>query len=129
MSQVEHTIEAFRREPPPPLAPRPLNLPAGEEFTLANDLRVVFVEQKRLPLVSIRLAFRAGDAHDPPNLPGMTDIMTVMLNEGTETRTSREIADEVARIGATLSAGSNSDYTTVAASALTQFTDEILELT
>ncbi len=128
MSQVETTVEAFRREPPPPLAARPLNLPAHEEFTLGNGLRVVFVAQRRLPLVSIRLAFRTGDAHDPPELPGLTDIMAVMLNEGTQARTSREIADEVARIGATLSAGSNSDYTTIAATALAQFAEEILEL-
>src|SRR5437016_2645606 len=102
MSQTESTFEAFRREPPLPLAPRPLNLPAREEWTLENGLRVIFVEQPRLPLVSFRLAFRTGDAHDPPELPGLSDILTVMLNEGTQTRASRQIADEVARIGATL---------------------------
>jgi zinc protease len=128
MSQTESTIEAFRREPPPPLAPRPLNLPAREEWTLANGLRVVFVAQPRLPLVSFRLAFRTGDAHDPVELPGLSDILMVMLNEGTQTRTSRQIADDVARIGATLNAGSNSDYTTIAASALTPFAVELLEL-
>ncbi|PYS93320.1 MAG: hypothetical protein DMF64_05575 [Acidobacteria bacterium] len=128
MSQTESTLEPFRREPPPPLAPRPLNLPAREELTLKNGLRVVFVEQRRLPLVSFRLAFRTGDVYDPPELPGLSDILTVMLNEGTERRTSRQIADEVARIGATLNAGSNSDYTTIAASALTEFAAEILEL-
>ncbi|MFL6208383.1 MAG: M16 family metallopeptidase [Pyrinomonadaceae bacterium] len=125
---TESTIESFRQQQPPPLAPRPLNLPERAEATLANGLRVVFLEQRRLPLISLRLAFRTGDAHDPPELPGLTDVMAVMLNEGTQTRTSREIADEAARIGATLSAGSNSDYMTVAASALTQFTAEILEL-
>jgi zinc protease len=128
MTQTESTFEAFRREPPPPLAPRPLNLPAREELTLANGLRVIFVEQPRLPLVSYRLALRTGDAHDPVELPGLSDILTVMLNEGTETRTSRQIADEVARIGATLNAGSNSDYTTIAASALKPFAAELLEL-
>ncbi|HBB86445.1 MAG TPA: hypothetical protein DC047_02385, partial [Blastocatellia bacterium] len=40
----------------------------------------------------------------------------------------RHGADEVARLGATLQAGANSDYTTVAASSLTTFSDEILEL-
>ena len=125
---TEATNETFRRQPPAPLAPRPLNLPTLEETTLGNGLRVVFVEQRRLPLISLRLAFRTGDAHDPPELPGLTDVMAVMLNEGTETRTSKEIADETARIGATLSAGSNSDYMTVAASALTRFAGEILEL-
>jgi len=56
------------------------------------------------------------------------DMLTGLPTEGTETRTSREIADEVARLGATLQAGANSDYTTVAASSLAVFCDQILEL-
>jgi zinc protease len=120
--------EDFRRQPPAPLPPRALNLPLPEETQLANGLRVVVVEQRRLPLVSFRLAFRVGDASDPPELPGLTDIMTDMLVEGTESRTSRQIAEEVARYGATLTAGATSDYTTVAASSLAAFADEVLEL-
>src|SRR5215207_2887009 len=120
--------EDFRREQPAPLPPRPLNLPVPEETRLANGLKVVVVEQNRLPLVSFRLAFPRGDALDPPELPGLTDVMTDMLVEGTESRTSRQVAEEVARYGATLSAGANSDYTTVAASSLSAYADEILEL-
>jgi zinc protease len=88
----------------------------------------VVVQDQRLPLVSYRLALRSGDAHDPAELPGLADMLTGLLTEGTQSRTSREIADEVARLGATLQAGANSDYTTVAASSLTTFSDEILEL-
>ncbi len=128
MSQIETDLETFRREPPAPLAPRPLNLPSPEETTLANGLRVIFVENRRLPLVSYRLAFLSGNADDPPDLPGLTDILTGMLNEGTATRTSRQIADAVARIGATISAGANSDYTTVGAGALSNYQAETLEL-
>ena len=89
---------------------------------------MVVVEQRRLPLVSFRLAFRAGDASDPLDLPGLTDVMTDMLVEGTESRTSRQIAEEVARFGATLSAGASSDYLTVAASSLSTYADHVLEL-
>ncbi|MFL6283983.1 MAG: M16 family metallopeptidase [Pyrinomonadaceae bacterium] len=120
--------EDFRRQPPASLPPRELNLPTPTETTLANGLRVVFVEQTRLPLVSFRLAFRTGDAFDPPELPGLADMMSDMLVEGTESRTSREIAEHVAHFGATLSAGASSDYTTVAASSLSAFTEEVLEL-
>src|SRR5918911_867995 len=108
--------EDFRRQPPAPLPPRALNLPVPEEAALSNGLRVVFVEQSRLPLVSFRLAFRTGDAFDPPELPGLADLMTNMLVEGTQTRTSRQIAEESARYGAGISAGAGRDYTTVAAS-------------
>jgi zinc protease len=120
--------EDFRRRPPAPLPPRALNLPLPEETALANGLRVVFVEQRRLPLVSFRLAFRSGDSSDPSDLPGLTDVMSDMLVEGTESRTSRRIAEEAARYGATLAAGASSDYTTVSASALSTYADEVLEL-
>jgi len=116
------------KQPPPPLPPRPIKLPTTLETTLSNGLLVVVVADQRLPLVSYRLALRSGDALDPAELPGLVDMLTGLLTEGTQSRSSREIADEVARLGATLQAGANSDYTTVAASSLTTFSDEILEL-
>src|SRR6185295_11426502 len=111
----------FFKQQPAPLPARPIILPTAHETILPNGLTVIVVEDSRLPLISYRLAFRTGDAHDPPSLPGLMDMLTGLLTEGTETRTSREIADEVARLGATLQAGANSDYTTVAASSLATF--------
>jgi zinc protease len=120
--------EAFRRQMPPPLAPRPLNLPEHIEITLPNGLGLVVVEDKRLPLVSFRLAFRSGDANDPDDLPGLSDMMSSLMTEGTARRNSRQIAEEVERFGATLAVGSSSDFTTVAASAISLYADEILDL-
>ena len=120
--------EIFRSQAPAPLQPHPIVIPAARETVLSNGLTIVVVEDGRLPLISYRLAFRVGGAFDPPGLPGLTDLLAGLLPEGTESRTSREIADEVARIGASLSAGATSDYTIVGASALTQFNDEILGL-
>jgi zinc protease len=118
----------FLKQQPAPLPARPIKLPTAFETILPNGLAVIVVEDSRLPLISYRLAFRTGDAHDPPQLPGLMDMLTGLLTEGTESRTSREIADEVARLGATLQAGANSDYTTVAASSLTTFGEQVLEL-
>jgi zinc protease len=121
-------LEDFRRQAPPPLSLRPMQIPTAHETNLPNGLTLVIVEDKRLPLVSYRLAFRTGDAHDPVGLPGLTDMMSGLLTEGTQSRTSRQIAEEVESMGATLHAGASSDYTTISASALTQFGDKILEL-
>jgi zinc protease len=118
----------FLKQQPPPLPARPIKIPTANETILPNGLTVIVAEDSRLPLISYRLAFRTGDAHDPADLPGLMDMMTGLLTEGTESRASREIADEVARLGATLQAGANSDYTTVAASSLTMFGDKVLEL-
>ena len=124
MSQQEN----FRSQAPAPLPPRLISIPAPNETTLANGLTLVVVEDSRLPLVSYRLGFRVGGAFDPPDLPGLTDLLAGLMPEGTQSKTSKEIADEVARMGASLSAGANSDYTIVAASALAQFNDPIMDL-
>jgi zinc protease len=126
--QNMNQTEDFRRQAPAPLPSKPLNIPKPYETTLPNGLQVVIVEAPRLPLVSYRLAFRTGNANDPADLPGLSVMMAGLLNEGTQTRTSKQIADEVARIGATLSAGANADYTTVSASALSTYSNEILDL-
>src|SRR4026208_1496247 len=124
MSQTE----LFRSQAPAPLPPRPITIPAAHETVLSNGLTIVVVEDSRLPLISYRLAFRVGGAFDPRELPGLTDMLAGLLPEGTESKTSREIADEVARMGASISAGANSDSTIVAASALATFNDPILDL-
>lgn len=118
----------FRRHAPAPLPSSEIRIPTPYQTVLPNGLTLVVVEDKRLPLVSYRLAFRTGDAHDPPELPGLTDMMSGLLTEGTTTRTSRQIAEEVERMGATLHAGAGSDFTTLSASALSVFGDKILEL-
>jgi len=115
-------------DPPAPLPATPIRIPTPSQTELANGLTLLVVEDHRLPLVSYRLAFRSGDANDPVEFPGLTDMMASLLNEGTETRTSRQIAEEVDRLGATLYAAAGSDSTTVAASALTMFSIDVLEL-
>jgi len=124
MSQTE----TFRSQAPAPLPPRPISIPTARETTLRNGLSLVIVEDSRLPLVSYRLAFPVGGAFDPPELPGLTDLLAGLLPEGTQSKTSKEIADEIARMGASISAGATSDYTIVGASALTQFNDPVLDL-
>src|SRR5258705_1176131 len=118
----------FLKQQPPPLPARPIKLPTAYETILPNGLAVIVVEDSRLPLISYRLAFRRGPVHAPPQLPGLMDMVDGLVTGGTASRTSREIADEIARLGATLQAGANSDYTTVAASSLTTFGDQVLEL-
>jgi zinc protease len=124
MSQQEN----FRSQAPAPLPPRVISIPTPHETTLANGLTLVVVEDSRLPLVSYRLAFRVGGAFDPPELPGLTDLLAGLMPEGTTSRTSKEIAEEIARMGASISAGANSDYTIVGASALSQFNHPVMDL-
>jgi predicted Zn-dependent peptidase len=120
--------EDFRRTAPAPLSPRPFSIESPFETTLSNGLKVVVVEQGRLPLVSFRLAFRSGEINDPKDSIGLTSATMHLLSQGTETRSSREIAEAVERLGASLSASSSSDNTIVSASVLTAYRAEILKL-
>jgi zinc protease len=55
-------------------------------------------------------------------------MTTHLMTEGTTTRSSLQIAEDIERIGATLAISSSSDITTVAASSLSGYANEILEL-
>ncbi len=121
-------MEDFRKTPPAPLAPTDFNLARPFETTLPNGLKVVIVENRRLPLVSFRLAFKGGGAHDPADIPGLTNALAKMLSEGTATRTSKQIAEEVEKIGGSLTASSSADNTIIGGSALTMYHAQILDL-
>ena len=113
---------------PAPLAPVSFDVPRPYQTTLDNGLRIIIVADDRLPLVSYRLAFNAGDIHDPKNFTGLTSAITAMLTEGTENYTSLELAEKIERLGANISASASDDFTIIAASALSLYSSEILHL-
>jgi len=120
--------EDFRKTAPTALAPKSFEIAKPYETTLPNNLKVVVFEDKRLPLVSYRLGFKTGDVNDPKDSNGLTSAITALLNEGTKTRTSKQLAEEIERLGASVSASSSDDNTIVAASALSLYSSDVLRL-
>jgi zinc protease len=57
------------------------------------------------PAVTINLAMRAGSIADPAGLPGMTWLLSRVIDRGTTTRSAGEIAEELDSRGITLSIG------------------------
>ena len=51
-------------------------------------------------------------------MPGLANFTAAMLDEGTKTRSALQIADDVARLGATLTTNSSMDSSTVAVTSL-----------
>ena len=95
---------------------------------MPNGLKVVVFEDKRFPLVSFRLAFTVGEAHDADDATGQTSALVSMLTEGTKNRSSKQLAEEIERLGAHLSASSSSDNIVVSASSLTFYRTDIMNL-
>ena len=120
--------EDFRKTAPAALAPKSFEIAKPFETTLPNNLKVVIFEDKRLPLISYRLGFKTGDVNDPKDSNGLTSAITALLNEGTKTRTSKQLAEEIERLGATVSASSTDDNTIVSASALSLYSSDVLRL-
>jgi zinc protease len=117
-----------KRSAPAPLPPVPFNISQAFRTTLENGLRVVILENSRLPLVSYRLVFNTGDIDDPADSIGLTSATASMLTEGTEMYSSRELAEKVERLGANLSASSSDDFTAISGSALALYNSELLQL-
>ena len=120
--------EDFRKSAPAPLAPVAFNIPQPFETTLENGLKVVVFEDRKLPLVSFRLFFRSGNIHEPADSTGLNSAVASMLSEGTESYSSKQLAEEIERLGAHLGASSGSDTTSIAASSLTLYASDILRL-
>lgn len=122
------TISDFRKTVPQPLSPIAFSVPGVYKTTLDNGLRIVILQDVRLPLVSYRLAFNWGDINDPDGLIGVTSAMASMLNEGTANYSSRQLADEIERLGASISVHASDDFTVLSASTLSLYSSEILRL-
>lgn len=78
-------------------------LPKPQEFTLSNGLSVRVISRHELPLFSMQLVFRAGSIFDPAGQEGLASLTSDMLMRGTKSRTARQIAEDVAFGGGTLS--------------------------
>lgn len=57
--------QQFPAAPPPPAPIKPAQFPAFQEATLSNGVRLLLVENHRLPVLSVTLSFSAGSRYDP----------------------------------------------------------------
>jgi zinc protease len=109
-----------------------VKLPRPIEAKLDNGLTVLIMENHNFPTVNVQFAINgAGALYEPANMPGLANTTAQMLREGTKTRSSKQIAEEVDRLGATLFANSGfgSIQTNVIASGLSDNFDQWFALT
>src|ERR1700736_21377 len=84
-----------------------VKLPRPVETTLSNGINVLILEDHRFPLVTVQIDINgAGSLYEPANQPGLAGATARMLEEGTKTRTSKQIAEQIDSLGASLSASS-----------------------
>jgi len=96
-----------------------LSFPKLERGHLKNGIEVILAQRHAIPVIQVQLLFDAGYASDQGRGPGTSAFTMAMLDEGTATLDSLEIARREERLGAQISAGSGLDTSSVGLSALT----------
>lgn len=127
-SESVNLDQPWRKEMPKPAGERPIVLPVPESFKLSNGLTILYNRRPSLPIVSARMVFKTGSDANPLDKPGLANFTAGMLDEGTKTRSSLQIADEVANLGASLSTNSTMDASFVSAQSLTKNFAKTLEI-
>jgi zinc protease len=109
-------------------APPPAPLAAPERATLSNGMKVVLSHRSAVPVVQLTTILDGGFAADDPAKPGVASMTMQMLDEGTTSRNSLQIADELASLGVNLGTSSRLDVVRVSMSALKDKLDPALAL-
>jgi predicted Zn-dependent peptidase len=107
-----------------------VNLPKAQEGKLTNGLRVIVLENHKVPTFTMQLVVLSGGLSDKADYRGLASFTAALLREGTAKRTSREIAEQIDSLGATLnsSSGLSSMTSTINAAGLVENFDQTLEI-
>jgi zinc protease len=101
---------------------------AVHSHTLNNGLTILLVENPSLPTVSITASVLAGARHDPESKAGLAIMVSRLLDEGTENRTSLEIADAIESVGGAIDTDGSFERIIAMAGVLNKDVDLGLEL-
>ena len=113
----------------PALSPeRPVIWPPRVRKTLSNGLEVVLVELHTIPKFTGELFFRSGNAVSAATAPGLADMTATVARTGTTSRTSRQIEEDLRRMGSDLSSGAGADTSVISFGGLVDFSSELLGL-
>ena len=100
-----------------------VKLPQPAEADLANGIHLMVLEDRRVPQVTFQLLIPgAGGYFDPADLSGVASVTAAMMREGTSTRTTLQIAEQLETLASTVSVstGVSSIDATVSGSSLSE---------
>jgi len=99
------------RSTTPAASPQPVfTAPVPNRARLDNGLNILHVEKRGLPTVAFGLVVRSGAISDPADRAGLANLTTSMLTEGTASRTSAQISDEIEFLGSHLRASASREH-------------------
>ncbi|MBK7555338.1 MAG: insulinase family protein [Flavobacteriales bacterium] len=97
------TAQLDRSKAPTPGPAPQVRVGQHTSFVLANGMRVIVVENHKLPTISVQMRFDIEPFLQSPAV-GYTDLVGELLTSGTRRKTKAQIDEEVDAMGAQLSA-------------------------
>ena len=131
MPAIGQTGPKFKHKAPVSTEVLKIKLPRAQEADLSNGAHLMVLEDHRVPSVQFQiLIIGAGGYYDPENLPGLADTTASLMDEGTTSKTSEQIAQALDTMAASVSVTANegSQIATVTGSSLTDQLDSVLAL-
>jgi zinc protease len=108
--------------------PMSLKLPPLQKSALSNGLKIVLAERHTAPVVNFTLMVDSGYSADPADATGTASFEQRMLEEGTPTRDSLKIGEELAALSANFTATGNLDYSLVSLNTLKSTMEPSLDI-
>ncbi|RJF94203.1 insulinase family protein [Sphingomonas cavernae] len=105
-----------------------LDFPTVTRAKLSNGIEIVYAHRDAVPITQVSLSFDAGNAADSKARLGTQSLMLALLDEGTTTRNSVQIAERQEILGASISSYASMDRTSVNLFALSDNLAPSLEL-
>jgi zinc protease len=107
-------------------AERAVTWPKRTKARLSNGLEVILAEAHSIPKFHGELFFRSGNAAVADRAPGLAEMTATVVRTGTTKRVSRQIEEDLRRIGADLSSSAGADTSAISFAGLSEFAEPLL---
>lgn len=119
---------AQKQTPPAPGAPKAFAVPAIRRVDLPNGLKVRFVPYGDIPKATVRLVVQTGNVDEGANEVWLADLAASLMEQGTPTRNSEQIAREVALMGGALDVSVTTNQTNIGADVFSESAPALVNL-
>lgn len=103
-------------------------LPEIKQKTLANGLKVTYIQKNKLPVTRLNLLIDCGSRFDPQNGKGLSNLVSMLVDEGADGMSALEISDSFDMLGSHFSVGSDNDSINFRLQTLTENLDTSLDI-
>jgi len=113
---------------PPLSAERQVTWPRRTRARLANGIEVVLAESHTIPKFHGELFLRSGNAAAIHRGTGLAEMTATVVRTGTVKRPSRQIEEDLRRLGADLSSHAGADNSAIGFAGLSELAEPLLQL-